>query len=51
MPVCCCGDLKSHKILEKGEKISGLTEEVRAELGFCLFNMYLLGVSEDWVLC
>lgn len=44
-------ELKSRRISEEGEKISGLTEEVEVELGFCLFNKYLLGVSEVWVLC
>lgn len=45
------GDLKCHRISEEGEKISGFTEEVQVELGFCLFNNYLLGISEDGVLC
>lgn len=46
------GDLKSHRISEEGENISGFTEEGQVELGFFgLFSMYLLGIFEDWVLC
>lgn len=45
------GDLKSHRISEEGENISGFTEEGQVELGFCLFSIYLLGIFEDWVLC
>ena len=44
-------DLESHRTSEDEEKISGLTEDIQVELGFCLFNICLLGVAEDWVHC
>lgn len=41
------GDLKSHRVSEEGENISGFTEEGQIELGFGSFSIYFLGIFED----